>query len=84
MKIHRKNIRIYYTEYVTTKHLRYVKINSLNPLCLIINKIKVYIEESNGNKYLTLIPTDESKDILKTYGKLWIKIRDQIRSLTNN
>ena len=24
-----------------------------------------YIEESNGNKYLTLVPTDESKDILE-------------------
>ena len=32
---------------------------------LIINKINGYIEEGNGNKYLTLVPTNESKDILK-------------------
>ena len=31
----------------------YVKINSVNCLCLIINKEKRYIEESNGNNYLT-------------------------------
>ena len=42
---------------------------SLNPLNLTINKINGYIEESNGNKYLTLIPTDESKDTLKKYEK---------------
>ena len=32
----------------------------VNPLSLIINKTNGYIKESNGNKYLTLVPTDES------------------------
>ena len=41
-------------------------------------------EERNGNKYLTLVPTDESKDTLKKYEELWNKIRDLIRSITNN
>ena len=31
-----------------------------------------------------LVPADESKDILKKYEKLWSKIRDLIRSKTNN
>ena len=47
------------------KNLRYIKIKSINPLYLIINKLNGYIEESNQNKYLTLVPTDENKDILK-------------------
>ena len=41
--------------------------------------------ESDGNKYVILVLTDESKDILKrmkNYGKK--KIRDPIRSITNN
>ena len=42
------------------------------------------IEKCNGNKYLTLIPTDKSKDTLKKYEELWNKIRDLIRSITNN
>ena len=50
---------------MTVNDLRYVKINSLNPLYLIINKINGYIEENNRKKYLTLVTTDESKDTLK-------------------
>ena len=34
-----------------------------NPLYLIINKINWYIEESNENKYLALVPTDGSKSL---------------------
>ena len=48
---------------MTVKDLRYIKINSVNSLYLIINKINGHIEESNENKYLVLIPTDKSKEI---------------------
>ena len=41
-----------------------------------------YFEEINGNKYLTLVPTNESKEKVKKYEELWIKIRDLIRSVT--
>ena len=61
-----------------------MKINSVNPLYFTIDKINGYIEESNGNKYLTLVPTDEGKDILKTFEDIWIKIKNVIRSITNN
>ena len=70
IKIHEKsykNILIYYIGYVTFKNLRYVKINSVNHLCLIAHKINGYIEQSNGNKYLILVPTVESKDTLEIY-----------------
>lgn len=43
-----------------------------------------YIEESYGNRYLTLVSTDESKETLEKYEELWHKIRDIIRSITNN
>ena len=36
----------------------------------------------NKNKYLTLVPTNESKEIIKKYEELWSKIRDLIRSIT--
>ena len=42
------------------------------------------IEYSNGNKYLTLVSADESKVTLKKYEELLNKIRDLIRSITNN
>ena len=41
-----------------------------------------YFEESYGNKYSTLIPTNENKEKIKKYEELWIKIRDLIRSIT--
>ena len=61
-----------------TIDLRYIKIISVNLLSLIINKINGNTEESDGNKYLILVPTDESKGILKTYQELWNKIKDLI------
>ena len=42
------------------KNLRHTKSNSANPLYLIIDKINGYFGKSNGNKYFTLVPTDES------------------------
>ena len=60
-----QNILIYPIEYVMVKDLSNVTIKSISPFYLIINKINGYIEESNGSRYLTLFPTDESKDTLK-------------------
>ena len=47
-----KNIGIYYIEYISMKDSGHVKINSVNPLYLIIGVVDGYIEENNGNKYL--------------------------------
>ena len=66
-----KNILIHYIRYVTVKSLSCIKIISLNPLYLFIDKINGYTEESNGNKYLMLVPTVDSKDTqnsMKNYG----------------
>ena len=43
-----------------------------------------YFEEINKNMYLTIVPTNESKEIIKRYEELWNKIRDIIRSITKN
>ena len=56
-----KNILIYYIGYVTIKDSKYIKIN-VNPLYFIFNKVNGYFEEINGNKYLTIVPTNESKE----------------------
>ena len=68
IKIHKmsyKNIIIYYIGYITIKNLSYIKIITVNPLYLIVNEINGYIEESNGNKYFTLVSIDKNKDIKK-------------------
>ena len=53
-----KSILIYYIGYVTVKDSKYVKINSVNPFYLIIIKVNGYFKEVNGNKYLTLVSTN--------------------------
>ena len=35
-----------------------------------------YFEKINGNEYLTLVPTNESKQKIKKYEELWSRIRD--------
>ena len=52
-----KNILIYYVGFVTP--------NSVKPLYIINNTINGHIEESNGNKYLTLVHTN-----INNYGKM--------------
>ena len=79
-----KNIFIYYIGYVKIKYLKYVKINNVNPLYLIFFKVNGYFEEINGNKFLMVVPTNESKEKIKIYEELWSKIRDLISSITKN
>ena len=43
-----------------------------------------YFEEINGNKYLMLVPNNESEVKIKKYEELWSKIRDLIRPITKN
>ena len=74
---------IYYIEYITTTKgiSDYENITSVNPLYLIINDIYGYIEESNGNKYLSFASTDKSKEVLKKYIKLWDEIKYHIQTI---
>ena len=61
-----KNIDIYYTGYIAIQKIDdYENIYSVNPLYLIINTADEYIEEKNGNKYLTFASTDKNKEVLK-------------------
>ena len=47
--------------------------NRVKPLCLVINRINGYIKEHNGNEYLSLVYTDESKDLLIKIKKREVK-----------
>ena len=55
------------------KDSKYVKINSVNPLYLIIGKVNGYFEKINKNKYLMVVLTNESKEIIKTYEEVGVK-----------
>ena len=61
------------------KDSKYVKINTVNYSYLIFSKVNEYFEEIDKNKYLLLVATNESKEIVKNYEELCSKIRDLIR-----
>ena len=76
IKIHEKsfeNILIYYIRQVMIKDLKCVKINIVNPLYLSINKGNGCFEEISENKYLTLVPNNESKEIMKNMKNYGVK-----------
>ena len=60
-----KNLHIYYVEYITMKDSDYVKIDSVNPLYLIIDEIDGHFKEKNGNKYLILDSAGKNIEVLK-------------------
>ena len=43
------------------KDLKYLNINTVNRLYLIINKVNGYFEEFDKNNYLRLVSTNQSK-----------------------
>ena len=44
--------------------------NSVNPLYFMFNRMNGYFEKINGNKYLTLVPANESKYKIKKYEEM--------------
>ena len=62
--------------YITIKKIvDYESIYCVNPLYLCINHASGYIEEKNGNKYLTFDSVDENKEVLKKYADVWDGIK---------
>ena len=59
----------------------HAKINSVNQLYLIIGEVDGYIEESNGNRYLTFAFTDKNKKALEKYTRLWDEIKYHIQTI---
>ena len=79
-----KNICIYNIGYIAIKKsYDYENINRVNPLHVIIGKLDGYIEEKNESKYLTFASTDNNKEVLEKYTKLWNEIENSIKKINN-
>ena len=69
---------------VTSQQKLDYKINSVNPLYLMINRIDGFIEEKNEGKYLHIASTDKNSEVLKKYSEVWNGIKDCIEKINNN
>ena len=88
LNLHKKSlmdISIYYIEYITTKGISdYENITSVNLLYLIINDVEGYIEENDKNKYLSFASTDNNKEVLRKYIKLWDEVKYHIQTINDD
>ena len=56
-------------------------LTSVNPLCLMIDKMIGHIEEKSGNKYLVLDDVDENKEVSKKYEEVWDGVKKTLKRL---
>ena len=71
-----KNIFIYNIGFVTMKVL--IVLHFIPSYLHVINKTNGSTEESNRNKYLTIVPSNKSNSRPKKKEELWNKIRNSI------
>ena len=76
-----KNIDIYYIGYMTIKDFDYVKVNSVNPLYLMIREVDGYIKEKSGSEYLVFDSANENNEIIKKYAGLRYVIKNEIETI---
>ena len=69
-----KNIGVYYIGYITKKDE--YKINSVNPLYLIVHRIDGEEKEKEGSKYLNIASTDSNSEV-------WSGIKDCIEKIND-
>ena len=73
---------IYYFGYVT-KEPEY-KINTANPLYLMIKRIDGFIKEGDGCKYLNIAIIDRNTEVLKKYSEVRDGIKDCIEKISDS
>ena len=80
-----KNIGIYNIGYITIKKINDCGIiYSVTALYLLVNDASGYIEEKNGNKYLSFDSMDENKELPKKYSGVWGGIKNKIEAVSSS
>ena len=73
---------IYYIGCITKKP-RW-DVNSINSLYLMINRIDGFIEEKDGDKYLSIAFTDRNSEVLRKYSEVWSGMKDCIAKINGS
>ena len=73
---------IYCIGYITKKPQW--NVNSVNILYLMINRIDGFIEEKDGDQYLSIVSIDRNSELLKKYSEFWSGIKDCIEKINDS
>ena len=76
------NNSVYYVGYVTKKKKTEYDINSVYPLCLMVNRIKSHFEEKDGDKYLIISP--KNIDTIQKYQELFDRLKEIIKKTNDD
>ena len=76
-----KDLDIYYIGYVDKDKPAEWKVNSVNQLYLIINRVHGIVLEKNGNKFLTI---DKGDSVFKKYDQVFNGIKHRIKKIDND
>ena len=82
LKLNKKGVLgndVYYIGYITKKPQW--NVNSVNPLYLIINRIKGHFEEVDGDKYLII--NSENDDIIQKYQEVFNGTKEIIKKVND-
>ena len=72
-----KDIDIYYIRSITIRKINDCEnIYGINRLYIVTGETDGHIEEKNGSKYLVFGTTDENKEVLKEYAKIWDRMKN--------
>ena len=74
---------IYEIKYIMMQSINNQNIDRGIPLCLSFNNVDAYIIQEEENKYLNFALTEDNKEVLEPYKKLWSKIKIQIKAINS-
>ena len=69
---------VYEIKYIKMKGINNQNIDKEVPLCLSFSDADAYIIEENENRYLIFALTENNKEVLDAYKKLWSKIKKRV------
>ena len=76
------NAVIYEIKYIMTQDINQNVDKEILP-CLSFSDVDAYIIEENENKYLIFALTEDNKEVLEPYKKLWSKIKKEIKAINS-
>ena len=82
LKLNKKSVLVndvYYIGYIPKKPQW--NVNSVNPLYLMIKRIKGHLEEVDGDKYLII--SSENDDIMQKYQEVFDRIKEIIKKIND-